>query len=118
MTPRMGMRAPGLGDISLHYDVRRDYWGVKVLAGRGVEGNGGRGKFAGAPRLRDDRRMQVPFSTRTEWDLTETEPTRALRERKQAGTAVYDLTASNPTRCGLRYDAGALLPGLVRPEGL
>jgi alanine-synthesizing transaminase len=62
--------------------------------------------------------MQVSFSTRTEWDLTETELTRALRERRQAGEAVYDLTASNPTRCGLRYDAGALLPGLVRPEVL
>jgi alanine-synthesizing transaminase len=46
---------------------------------------------------------KVAFSKRTAWDTAETPLARALRERKDAGLPLADLTASNPTRCGFRY---------------
>jgi alanine-synthesizing transaminase len=56
------------------------------------------------------------FSRRTGWDTVETEWARLLRERRAAadsgGAPVYDLTASNPTRCGFEYDAEAILGAL------
>src|ERR1700733_2982216 len=48
------------------------------------------------------------FSKRTEWDTEESALARAHRERVQAGLAVADLTASNPTRCGFIYAEGLL----------
>jgi aspartate/methionine/tyrosine aminotransferase len=42
--------------------------------------------------------------------LEESALARAHRERVKAGLAVADLTASNPTRCGLTYDAELLAP--------
>jgi aspartate/methionine/tyrosine aminotransferase len=64
--------------------------------------------MSGAPR----------FSTRTAWDLSETELTRAVRDRRAAGLPLIDLTASNPTRCGFTYDEAAILAPLARPESL
>jgi alanine-synthesizing transaminase len=54
----------------------------------------------------------VRFSARTEWDLEETRLARALRERRAAGRPVLDLTASNPTQCGFRYDEAGILAAL------
>jgi alanine-synthesizing transaminase len=54
----------------------------------------------------------VRFSARTEWDLEETRLARALRERRAAGLPVLDLTASNPTQCGFRYDEAGILAAL------
>lgn len=54
----------------------------------------------------------VHFSQRTAWDVAETRLARALRERREAGLAVVDLTASNPTRCGFRYDEAGILAAL------
>jgi aspartate/methionine/tyrosine aminotransferase len=58
------------------------------------------------------------FSRRTAWDTAETEWARALRERRAAGLPIFDLTASNPTRCGFAYDAEAILGPLRSPAAL
>jgi len=62
--------------------------------------------------------MKPGFSARTSWNTEETECARTLRERRAAGLPVLDLTASNPTRCGLEYDAARLLPPLADPSAL
>lgn len=58
------------------------------------------------------------FSSRTAWDLSETELAHAVRIRRAAGLPVIDLTASNPTRCGFVHDEAAILAALMRPESL
>ncbi len=50
------------------------------------------------------------FSKRTEWNMEENALARAHRERVQAGLAIADLTASNPTRCRFVFDARLLEP--------
>lgn len=42
----------------------------------------------------------------------------ALEAKRAAGARVLDLTASNPTRCGLDYPGEAILKALARPEAL
>lgn len=49
------------------------------------------------------------FSRRTEWHLTVNRLTQRLRERRQAGLPLWDLTESNPTRCGFVYPSSLLL---------
>jgi aspartate/methionine/tyrosine aminotransferase len=49
------------------------------------------------------------FSARTNWDTTETEWSKLLRKRRAVGLPIFDLTASNPTRCGFEYDQEAIL---------
>ncbi len=51
----------------------------------------------------------MQFSERTNWNTEESELARAYRMRREAGLPIADLTASNPTRCGLDYDAGLLM---------
>jgi len=60
----------------------------------------------------------MPFSARTNWETTETDLARALREQKESGQPIYDLTASNPTQCGFTYDEPAVLAPLAAPEAL
>jgi len=50
----------------------------------------------------------MTFSKRTEWNTDESGLARAHRLRLQAGLPVADLTASNPTRCGFKYDVDLL----------
>ena len=51
------------------------------------------------------------FSRRTAWDAGESSYAAAVREaRAAAGRKLWDLTVSNPTRCGFAYDAGLLEP--------
>jgi aspartate/methionine/tyrosine aminotransferase len=57
------------------------------------------------------------FSERTSWNTEESELARAHRLRVQARLPVADLTAGNPTRCGLSYDPG-LLAALADPRAL
>ena len=52
----------------------------------------------------------MSFSKRTEWNTEESALARAHRERVRAGLPIADLTASNPTRCGFKYDAQLLAP--------
>jgi aspartate/methionine/tyrosine aminotransferase len=44
------------------------------------------------------------FSDRTDWNLTENDLTTAVREARASGRELFDLTISNPTRCGFAYD--------------
>jgi len=62
--------------------------------------------------------MSRMFSRRTDWKLTPNRFTHAQQEVRAQGREVLDLTISNPTRAGLRYDAEAILGALVNPEAL
>ena len=62
-----------------------------------------------------DRAMR--FSQRTNWNTEESRLARAHRLRLQAGLAIADLTASNPTRCGFAYPE-EMLHALADPEAL
>src|SRR5258708_5249625 len=57
------------------------------------------------------------FSVRTQWNTEESAVARAHRLRLAAGLPIADLTASNPTRCGVDYDAN-LLAALADPRAL
>jgi alanine-synthesizing transaminase len=50
------------------------------------------------------------FSARTSWDSSESSYAATVREAKVSGRRLYDLTVSNPTRCGFEYDAQLLAP--------
>src|SRR5206468_9721053 len=58
------------------------------------------------------------FSKRTAWDVGESSLAAALPEAWSAGQRLWDLTLSNPTRCGFAYDAEALLRPLLNPQAL
>lgn len=58
------------------------------------------------------------FSDRTSWKLAPNTLTVALQRHRQAGRELLDLTASNPTDVGLRYDAHAILEALANPAVL
>ncbi len=52
------------------------------------------------------------FSKRTGWKLTPNRFTEVQRELRAEGREIIDLSLSNPTRAGLRYDAEAVLNAL------
>jgi len=58
------------------------------------------------------------FSQRTNWKLTPNRHAQAIEELRTAGTPLLDLTASNPTKCGFRYDTAAILDAFRKPEAL
>jgi alanine-synthesizing transaminase len=58
------------------------------------------------------------FSSRTLWDIAESSYAAAVREARGSGQRLYDLTISNPTRCGFSYDAELLLRPLADPGAL
>jgi aspartate/methionine/tyrosine aminotransferase len=58
------------------------------------------------------------FSARTSWDTTESSYAFAVRQARASGQRIFDLTLSNPTRCGFYYDAGALLKPLTDARAL
>jgi alanine-synthesizing transaminase len=58
------------------------------------------------------------FSNRTNWKLTRNRLTEALDEVRSNGARVLDLTISNPTRSGLRYDEPLILQSLASPRAL
>src|SRR5437764_9511768 len=58
------------------------------------------------------------FSRRTGWDLSESSFASALRQARASGRRLWDLTVSNPTRCGFDYDADALQRALAEPRVL
>jgi alanine-synthesizing transaminase len=49
------------------------------------------------------------FSDRTNWKLAHNLFSQAQQEMREAGARILDLTVSNPTQCGLPYDAAAIL---------
>jgi len=58
------------------------------------------------------------FSERTNWRLTQNRFTQAVEEARAHGSKLLDLTASNPTRVGLRYDSKAILSALGSERAL
>jgi aspartate/methionine/tyrosine aminotransferase len=54
------------------------------------------------------RLKMIRFSRRTNWNTEENDLSRAHRLRVEAGLPIADLTVSNPTRCGFRYDANLM----------
>jgi alanine-synthesizing transaminase len=60
----------------------------------------------------------VRWSLRTRWDLAQTPWAKQLARLRSAGAQLFDLTASNPTRCGFAYDAEAILAPLRNPAAI
>jgi len=58
------------------------------------------------------------FSDRTNWKLTRNRLTETLEEVRSSGARVLDLTISNPTRVGLRYDHTQILQSLASPQAM
>jgi alanine-synthesizing transaminase len=58
------------------------------------------------------------FSDRTNWKLARNRLTEAIDEARQSGVRVLDLTLSNPTRAGLRYDEAKILESLASPRAM
>ena len=58
------------------------------------------------------------FSKRTNWKLERNRFTQAVDEVRAAGVRLLDLTVSNPTRVGLKYDSRAVLAALGSPRAL
>jgi aspartate/methionine/tyrosine aminotransferase len=58
------------------------------------------------------------FSDRTNWKLTRNRLTEALEKVTASGGRVLDLTLSNPTRAGLRYDEPRILQALASPHAM
>jgi aspartate/methionine/tyrosine aminotransferase len=58
------------------------------------------------------------FSDRTNWKLMPNRLTEALEEVRSSGAHVLDLTVSNPTRVGLRYDEPLILESLASPYAM
>ena len=61
---------------------------------------------------------EIRFSDRTNWKLAQNRFTVALEEVRASGAKILDLTVSNPTRAGLRYDSQAILAALASPRAL
>jgi alanine-synthesizing transaminase len=57
----------------------------------------------------------VRWSSRTQWDMAETLWARRLAQLRAAGAQLWDLTASNPTRCGFAYEDAFILAALEDP---
>ncbi len=62
--------------------------------------------------------MVTRFSSRTSWDRSESSYAAAVREAHVSRRRLYDLTISNPTRCGFSYDVDALLGPMVDARAL
>jgi alanine-synthesizing transaminase len=62
--------------------------------------------------------MTPMFAQRTNWSLAPNALAAAVEEHRAAGKALLDLTASNPTTCGLKYDEQGILEALVNPAAL
>lgn len=58
------------------------------------------------------------FSSRTDWSLTPNRLSELLRQRRERGLPILDLTESNPTRCGFALDAEGILAPLHNPRSL
>jgi alanine-synthesizing transaminase len=61
---------------------------------------------------------QKMFAERTNWNLSKNRLSEALERHRASGKPLLDLTASNPTECGLDYDAEAILQALANRRGL
>jgi alanine-synthesizing transaminase len=58
------------------------------------------------------------FADRTLWNLSPNRLAEALARHRASGRRLLDLTASNPTECGIRYDERAILDALSQSQAL
>src|SRR5690349_8090144 len=58
------------------------------------------------------------FASRTDWPQTPNPLAMALKEHRQEGRPILDLTESNPTRCGFSYNSDEILSALADPRSL
>ncbi|MFI5107023.1 MAG: pyridoxal phosphate-dependent aminotransferase, partial [Terriglobales bacterium] len=58
------------------------------------------------------------FADRTNWDLHTNRLSQALARVRASGQKLLDLTASNPTECGFRYEGSSILKALIHPGAL
>jgi len=58
------------------------------------------------------------FASRTNWNLQPNRLAEALEQHKASGRPLLDLSASNPTECGFKYDAPAIMRSLCAPASL
>ena len=55
------------------------------------------------------------FAHRTNWSLKPNRLAEALERHKSSGRKLLDLSASNPTECGFKYDVPAIMRALCTP---
>jgi alanine-synthesizing transaminase len=58
------------------------------------------------------------FASRTNWNLKPNRLAEALERHKLSARRLLDLSASNPTECGFKYDAPAIMRSLCVPASL
>jgi aspartate/methionine/tyrosine aminotransferase len=58
------------------------------------------------------------FAKRTDWNLSPNRFTVALEKHRESGRPLLDLTVSNPTNCGLSYNAEKILSSLNNPAAM
>jgi alanine-synthesizing transaminase len=58
------------------------------------------------------------FAERTLWNLKTNRLSESLARLRAAGERVLDLTASNPTECGFKYDGASILKAFINPASL
>jgi alanine-synthesizing transaminase len=58
------------------------------------------------------------FADRTNWNLKSNRLADALERHKLSGRKLFDLSTSNPTECGFKYDAAAIMGALCTPASL
>lgn len=58
------------------------------------------------------------FADRTKWNLTTNRLSESLARIRVARRPVLDLTASNPTECGFKFDGAAILKAFINPAAL
>ena len=61
------------------------------------------------PKARQLWQIREMFAKRTNWNLATNRLSEALAKHRASGKPLLDLTASNPTKCGFRYDRAAIL---------
>ncbi|MEQ1886411.1 MAG: pyridoxal phosphate-dependent aminotransferase [Bryobacteraceae bacterium] len=59
-----------------------------------------------------------PFPSRVQWEEHPNALTRLLREKRNAGAEILDLTESNPTHAALDYPSGQILSALADPAAM
>jgi alanine-synthesizing transaminase len=58
------------------------------------------------------------FADRTNWNLAPNQLSQTLAGMLARGERIYDLSASNPTECGFKYDSDAILEALSNTTAL
>jgi alanine-synthesizing transaminase len=70
------------------------------------------------PISREPDITHLMFASRTNWNLKPNRLAEALERHKSSGRRLLDLSASNPTECGFKYDSAAIMRSLCSPASL